>query len=134
MEEDFILFKKIKEQPIKKCEDLSENMIGKRSGFIYFTESFRIDFAKKMSKLEKFQEELEYQTKISHYLQSKLDQADADNLKKDEIIDEMAEELKREYISYEPCYLADAIGCPGIKCTECIKQYFYKKLEKRTML
>ena len=59
MEEDFILFKKVKERPMRNCVDLSKNMRGKRNGFIFFTESFRIDFENKMYKLVKMQEELD---------------------------------------------------------------------------
>ena len=48
---------------------------------------------------------------------------------KREVINEMAEALQEEYHSYEPCKMADNIGCEGIKCIDCIKQYFYKKVE-----
>ena len=83
MEEEFILFKKLKEKPVRDCLDLSRNMIGKRNGFVYFTESFRKDFENKMYKCAKMQEELD---------------------KKDEIINKAIERVEyiRQYFS-EDC-------------------------------
>lgn len=57
MEEDYKLFQLIRRNPINNCVDLSKNMIGKRSGFIYFTENFRIDFENKMANQARLQEE-----------------------------------------------------------------------------
>lgn len=59
MEEDYKLFQLIRRNPINNCVDLSKNMIGKRSGFIYFTENFRIDFENKMANQARLQEENE---------------------------------------------------------------------------
>lgn len=59
MEEDYKLFQLIRRNPINNCVDLSKNMIGKRSGFIYFTENFRIDFENKMDNQARLQEENE---------------------------------------------------------------------------
>ena len=43
----------------------------------------------------------------------------------------MAEALQEEYHSYEPCKMADNIGCEGIKCIDCVKRYFYKKVDEK---
>lgn len=59
MEEDYKLFQLIRRNPINNCVDLSKNMIGKRSGFIYFTENFIIDFENKMANQARLQEENE---------------------------------------------------------------------------
>lgn len=59
MKEDYKLFQLIRRNPINNCVDLSKNMIGKRSGFIYFTENFRIDFENKMANQARLQEENE---------------------------------------------------------------------------
>lgn len=59
MEEDYKLFQLIRRNPINNCVDLSKNMIGKRTGFIYFTENFRIDFENKMDNQARLQEENE---------------------------------------------------------------------------
>lgn len=59
MEEDYKLFQLIRRNPINNCVDLSKNMIGKKSGFIYFTENFRIDFENKMANQARLQEENE---------------------------------------------------------------------------
>lgn len=59
MEEDYKLFQLIRRDPINNCVDLSKNMIGKRSGFIYFTENLRIDFENKMANQARLQEENE---------------------------------------------------------------------------
>lgn len=56
-EEDFRLFHKIKEKPIRSCVELSRAMRGYREGFIFFTESFRIDFEKRMSRLARLEVE-----------------------------------------------------------------------------
>lgn len=53
MEEDFRLFQLVKRNPINSCRDLSKNMIGKRNGIFYFTESFRIDFEKRMYEISR---------------------------------------------------------------------------------
>lgn len=50
--------------------------------------------------------------------------------KKDKVIDLMAKELEKEYITYEPCYLDKDPECLKINC---IKQYFYKKVEGEKM-
>ena len=67
MEEDFKLFMLVKKNPINNCKDLSRNMIGKRNGIFYFTESFRRDFENKMSELGRLEKENEY-------LKAKLDE------------------------------------------------------------
>lgn len=53
MEEDFRLFQLVKRNPINNCVDLSKNMRGKKNGIFYFTESFRIDFEKRMYEISR---------------------------------------------------------------------------------
>lgn len=114
MTEDFILFKKVKERPIRNCVDLSKNMRGKRNGFIFFTESFRIDFENKMYELSKIKEELD---------------------KKDRVIQKMAKMLNSHDIDDDICgnfgknkYCSDFTN--ENLCIDCIKEYFYKKVEE----
>ena len=57
MEEDYRLFQLVKRNPINNCVDLSESMRGKRNGFVYFTENFRIDFENRISKLGELEQE-----------------------------------------------------------------------------
>lgn len=59
MEEDYRLFQLVKRNPINSCADLSKNMRGKRNGVFYFTESFRVDFEKRMYELGRAVEENE---------------------------------------------------------------------------
>ena len=48
---DFLLFKKLKDNPVHNCVDLSKRMIGTRDGLVYYTQNFRIDFENKMASL-----------------------------------------------------------------------------------
>lgn len=57
MEEDYRLFQLVKRNPINNCIDLSKSMRGKRNGFLYFTENFRIDFENRMHKLGELEQE-----------------------------------------------------------------------------
>ena len=59
MEEDYRLFQLVKRNPINNCVDLSKSMRGKRNGFVYFTENFRIDFENRMYELGRLEKENE---------------------------------------------------------------------------
>lgn len=100
IEEDYKLFQLVKRNPIKNCIDLSKNMIGKRNGLIYFTESFRIDFENKMCDLERLKAEHEEDKKKIEEMKCDFErvkinmQKDIDNAKK--IRFEEFQELKKE--------------------------------------
>lgn len=50
--------------------------------------------------------------------------------KKDKIIDLMAREIDTLYSGCEPCTLSFNIACKHIKCEQCIKKYFERKVEE----
>ncbi len=104
IEEDYKLFQLVKRNPIKNCIDLSKNMIGKRNGLIYFTESFRIDFENKMCDLERLKAEHEEDKKKieelkeeNHIQRSQLMSAfDRGFIPKQVIIDVIARNLEKD--------------------------------------
>ena len=49
---------------------------------------------------------------------------------KDKIIDLMAREIDTLYSGCEPCTLSFNIACKHIKCEQCIKKYFERKVEE----
>lgn len=107
MEEDYKLFQLIRRNPINNCVDLSKNMIGKRSGFIYFTENFRIDFENKMANQARLQEENERLQKENEELKNNTRKNEQNSLEFD--VDGDWAELKKilnksrktnEYIMY----------------------------------
>lgn len=51
--------------------------------------------------------------------------------KKDKVIELMAKVLRDEYCTYEPCPMEYKVNCDNQEsCVNCIKQYFYKKVEE----
>ena len=50
--------------------------------------------------------------------------------KKDKVINKMSKALFEEYQSYEPCPLENKTDCKSLSCKDCIKEYFYKKVEE----
>ncbi len=104
IEEDYKLFQLVKRNPIKNCIDLSKNMIEKRNGLIYFTESFRIDFENKMCDLERLKAEHEEDKKKieelkeeNHIQRSQLMSAfDRGFIPKQVIIDAIARNLEKD--------------------------------------
>lgn len=109
MEEDFILFKKVKEKPIRDCIDLSRNMIGRRNGIFYFTENFRIDFENRMSRLVELEREI---YKLKNELENNRKQYQETYKDVREELKELQkenEELKENYKVLENAYITDSI-------------------------
>lgn len=101
---DFLLFKKLKDNPVHSCVDLSKRMIGTRDGFVYFTQNFRIDFENKMSSLAAKDTEIN---------------------KLNNVIDRMAEVL--EECRQNDCLYSDDIDLSEIAGSQAIKEYFMKE-------
>lgn len=99
MEEDYKLFQLIRRNPINHCVDLSKNMIGKRSGFIYFTENFRIDFENKMANQARLQEENERLQKENEELKLKEISRISGRYGEIEVHDLINKTLAKDYIS-----------------------------------
>lgn len=62
--------------PVRSCVDLSKSLLGRKDGFIYFTQSFRLDFENKMhqigyleNKVESKERIIEAQTEHIRYLE-----------------------------------------------------------------
>ena len=49
---------------------------------------------------------------------------------KSKVINEMTKEILGEYKGYEPCPLENKTDCKSLSCKDCIKKYFYKKVEE----
>lgn len=47
----------VRQNPIRDCVELSKRMVGTREGYFYYTEGFRINFEKRMSRLAQLEEE-----------------------------------------------------------------------------
>lgn len=55
-------------------------------------------------------------------------ESDRENIRKDKIIDFMAEELENQFLHCEPCWLDNEVECKNYSnCIDCIKQYFKNK-------
>ena len=50
--------------PVRSCVDLSKSMLGKKGCFIYFTQSFRLDFENKMHQLGYLEEKIKSKERI----------------------------------------------------------------------
>ena len=86
--------------------------------------------------------ELEYKQDDINVLQAQRDsvenqlkQAKAELEKKDKIIDEMAEEIRKTIliIKNESKFCQYEESCKNKQCKECIKQYFERKVDKQSI-